>query len=497
MTQRTASPGLGSLGSGAVTAASLGVQTGLAAVVGVIIAREFGRSAETDGFFAAYGVFAVAVLAAQAIRITVLPPLTRARAGGRLTGETASYALSLACLAAPILVASIVAAGPIARLLTADGPTSAQDAAAAALPWMMVAAGAQLFAGLGASALAALDDYVVAASGYIVGSVSGLVFILLRVDDDGIQAVSWGMALNGVVAATVPALALALRGRALRVPRSAARPHGPGLVRRLTELGQGVSLPLALQAVYLVCLPFAAREGVGAVTSFGYAYLLAAALVATTASSLGIVTAVPLTRGGLDRPATARHIVASSWIALTVIGGAAGVFATAGEPILSAVLGQAYERDVGSELGRLVVWFAPWAVAAVGVSVTFPLVFVARRVRRLPLLAVAVLVVHLPLAWGLQVLAGLDGLALALALTTGLALAVMLVGLEALGPATRGLGTAAVLVAVIAVGAFGAVAVVTGPAASGALGIAVYGALLAVLRPSGLRRSWHYLRALR
>ena len=43
-----------------------------AAIVGVLIAREFGRTDETDGFFAAYGVFFVVVLAAQAIRIAVI-----------------------------------------------------------------------------------------------------------------------------------------------------------------------------------------------------------------------------------------------------------------------------------------------------------------------------------------------------------------------------------------------------------------------------------------
>ena len=64
MSKRTAPAGLGSLATGAVTALSIAVQSGLAAVVGVIIARELGRTAETDGFFAAYGVFVVLALAA-------------------------------------------------------------------------------------------------------------------------------------------------------------------------------------------------------------------------------------------------------------------------------------------------------------------------------------------------------------------------------------------------------------------------------------------------
>ena len=87
MRKRTDSPGLGSLGAAALTAASLLVVSGFAALVGVLIAREFGRTDETDGFFAAYGVFVVIVTAAQAIRVAVLPSLARAREAGELAGH--------------------------------------------------------------------------------------------------------------------------------------------------------------------------------------------------------------------------------------------------------------------------------------------------------------------------------------------------------------------------------------------------------------------------
>ena len=77
MSKPSAQTGLGSLATGAVTALAISVQTGLAAVVGVIIARELGHTAETDGFMAAYAVFIVLALAATAIRVTVLPPLVQ------------------------------------------------------------------------------------------------------------------------------------------------------------------------------------------------------------------------------------------------------------------------------------------------------------------------------------------------------------------------------------------------------------------------------------
>ena len=84
------------------------------------------------------------------------------------------------------------------------------------------------------------------------------------------------MALNGAIALGVPLVALALRARSRAMPRGrGAAGRARASARGSRELGTGIALPLALQAIYLVCVPLAAREGVGAVTSFGYAYLIA------------------------------------------------------------------------------------------------------------------------------------------------------------------------------------------------------------------------------
>ena len=123
----------------------------------------------------------------------------------------------------PLLVVAVLAARPIAEVLTGFGPDAAVDAAASALPWMVVAGLGQFTAGLLASALAALDDYLVPAIGYIVGSVSGLVLIVIRIDESRTDAVAWGMALNAVVATVVPALWLWRRARRERMPAGAAR----------------------------------------------------------------------------------------------------------------------------------------------------------------------------------------------------------------------------------------------------------------------------------
>ena len=266
---------------------------------------------------------------------------------------------------------------------------------------------------------------------------------------------------------------------------------------RLGVFAAAAVLPIALQMLYVVCLPFAGRLGTGAVTSFGYAYLAAAGLVTVTAFSLGLVTSVPLTRAGLGSEQSAHHVVSAAWIALVVIGAAAGVFALAGAEVVEAVLGGAYGGGVGEEVGRLVVVLGAWMVVSVGVNVAFPLLFVVGRLRALPWIGVLALAVQVPLAWAAGELLELDGLAISLALTTLLVLVLLLRELGALRLAARGLVLAALVVGALTVASFLPAAVVLAPVAAAVAGLVLYGVLLAITRPRGLVASWAYLRALR
>jgi hypothetical protein len=251
-----------------------------------------------------------------------------------------------------------------------------------------------------------------------------------------------------------------------------------------------------MQAIYLICLPLASAEGVGSVSSLSYAYLIGSAVVAVSASSLGLVTSVPLTRAGIDPARVARHVAASSWIALLAIGAVAGIFALAGERIAAAVLGAGYESRVGTELSRLVVVLAAWMVVSVVFAVTFPVLFVEKHGKRLPPLALAVVFVHIGLAFALRAVAGLDGLAIALALTTALGVVAMLTFLRTLSQTVAGLLPAVLVVGALAALSFGVADLVLDRVPAAAAGLGGYAALLALARPRGLRRSWHYLRAL-
>ena len=487
----SASPRRSALASGVLTALSLAVVTGLSAAVGVVIARKVGRGVETDGFFAAYSVFLVLVLAASAVRAAVLPRLARARDDGTFGIAFAAYALAIGVVAVPALAVAVLANEWLARQLAAGLPLDAQRLAADALVFLVPAAVAHLFAALVASGLAAHNSYGTAAVGYALGSVLGLAFIIWRIDDDGIVACAWGTLVNGAVTLAIPLAGLCLRA-------DWGRRDALVVWSRLGELVRASSLAIALQAFFVVCLRFASGLGTGAVTNFTYAYFVAAALVSVTASSLGMVSSVPLTRASLSPARATRHVVSMSLVSFAPVAAAAGVFALVGDEIVHAALGPAYEGGAGSEVGRLIVLLGPWMAVMVGVTISFPMIFVAGRGGRLPLLAGASLVLHV-LVTAIAVAAfELAGAALALTISTGLVLVTLLLLLsaEVLSAGVRGLLLGVTVIGGIAVVAFGSAGAVLPAEPAAAVGVVVFCAILAALRGLGLQQAWAYLRTL-
>jgi hypothetical protein len=471
--------------SGLLTGISTAAVSGSAAVLGVILARKFGHGVKTDGFFAAYGVYLGLVLVAGSLRVIVLPRFVAARAAGRLAAEVGTWVAALAAPLAVVMVVAVAWPHAVASVLTSSPET--QTHAARLLPWVVASAVAQIFGGLVASALAALDDYQWAAFGFAGGSVAGVVLTLVLVDH-GVVAFGWGLALNGAVSLAIPLAPLLAR-------RGVGRPDRR-LWSRLLELGEGIALPLALQGLYVIAFRFASGLGAGRATTFGYAYLIAAFLVAITASSAALVATVPFAREGSSPPRVARHVVAISWVSLALVAAAGGVLALVSEQIVRRVLGTSYGGGTGAELGRLVAYLAPWMVASVAVTVTYPLVFVRGRGRWLPLLAAAALGTQVLVEWGARAAFGLAGVAAGLALTTALVLAVLLAQLGALELVARGLALAAVVCGGLAALAFGLPRLVAGPIPAAVIGLVAYCVVLALWRPAGLRHAWAYLHTL-
>ena len=478
------------LASGILTGVSTLILSASGAVAAAVLAQRFGRDETTDGFLAAYAVYLVLSLVAQAFRLTVVPDLTRAAAEGRLGSEAGSYGAAFLLAGVPLALVSALFAEPIGDAITGDLPRRAADLAGAALPWLVVAAVLQLLAALVAGVLAARNSYGAAALGFSAGGVTALLVFLVLLDEHGAVSLGWGLAAGGALALAIP-LARLGSGLADLRPTSVLRP--------LARVAEAASVPVALQGLYLIAVRLAADLGIGEVTSLSYAYLFAAVLVAATATALSVVSSAPLTRRGMTAEQAAEHVVHGAWICLVVIAPAAGVFALAGEDITAAVLGDAYSGDVGAELGRLVVSFAPWTVAAVAFSLAFPLLYVLERSRVLVPLALGALVVHLPVSLALRELWGAVGLALALALTTFALLAALLAALSrpALAIAAGGVGRVALVAAAAAALAFAVAWLMPIGAVAALAGLLLYGALLAGVRPRGLGEAWAYVRALR
>ena len=475
----------GTVRSGLLTGISTAAVSGSAAVLGIILARKFGHGVKTDGFFAAYGVYLGLVLVAGSLRVIVLPRFVAARAAGRLAAEVGTWTAALAAPLALVTLLALLWPHGIASALTSS--PAAREQAAELLPWIVPSAVAQIYGGLVASALAALDDYEWAATGFAAGSIAGVVLTLALVGH-GVVSFGWGLALNGALSLGIPLAPL--------IARRGLGPPDERFLGRLLELGEGVALPFALQGLYVIGYRFASGLGVGRATTFSYAYLIAAFLVAITASSVALVATVPFAREGSSASRVARHVVAISWLSLALVAAAAGVFALVSEQIVQHVLGSSYGGGTGAELGRLVVYLAPWMIASVAVTVTYPLVFVRGRARWLPLLAVAALAVQVLVEWGGRAAFGLAGVAAGLALTTALVLAVLLARLGALTRVARGLCVAALVCGGLGALAFGVPKLVVGPYAAAVSGLLAYGLVLVLWRPAGLRQAWAYVRAL-
>ena len=479
------------LSTGVLTGASLAILALSAAGGAALLSHEVGKGPETDGFFAAYGVYLELVLVASAFRFVVLPALTRAEERGALAAQLARSAVAFSFLAVPALVVALVFPDTLAALVTQK--EAARDEAARALLWLLPAAVAQLYAGLAASALAARSSYGSAAAGFALGGIAAFTLFAVLVGAHGATALAWGLALNGAISLGVPLVRLATLRPLGRVAGWAA-----GLGREAAELARGIALPIAAQALVVIGSRFASAE-TGAQTTFSYAFIIASVLVTVSAGALSLVSSAPLTRGGVDRERAVAHVGAASWLSLVVVGFGTGLVALLGSRVAGVALGGSFSGRSGVELAHVVVAMTPWAIASVAFSVAYPLAFVFGRTAWLPALGVAVVALAVPLEWAAREARGLVGLALGLAVgTLALLLGVLaLVVGSRLVAVLRELAVASVVMGGLTLAAFGLPSLVLGAWPAALVGAALYVAVLVLATPPPLRRALAYVHALR
>jgi hypothetical protein len=184
-------------------------------------------------------------------------------------------------------------------------------------------------------------------------------------------------------------------------------------------------------------------------------------------------------------------------LSLAIVAAAAGVFALAGERVARWALGSSYGGGTGTQLGRLVVYLAPWMAVSIALSVAFPLLFVRGRARFLPLLAVGILALHVLVEWGGRAAFGLAGIAAGMAVTTAATLSALLWPLGCFVQVARGLLVATLVCGGLAAIAFGASRALLGAVPAAIVGLVLYAIVLASWRPLGLRSAWTYARTLR
>src|SRR5437867_1393516 len=142
------------------TGASQGVSMIAGGVLAILVAALFGSTAQTDGFFLAYGVYSLLVLVAQSTRTAIPARLLETET---LFGAFDRYLAGAALLFLASGVALLGFAGPLATLLTGSDAGPAHAAAAESLRILWPAVGGQLFAALAAAMLGVAGDFTRAA----------------------------------------------------------------------------------------------------------------------------------------------------------------------------------------------------------------------------------------------------------------------------------------------------------------------------------------------
>ncbi|HEX6389234.1 MAG TPA: hypothetical protein VFZ89_07305, partial [Solirubrobacteraceae bacterium] len=132
----------------------------------LLVAATEGSTAATDGFFAAFAVYAAIVSFAQSTRTTIVARLIE---GPSRFSELDRYLGAGALVALLVVVAFGPLGGVVSELLTGDLPDEAYDTARLALLILIPSAALQLFAALGAAMLGALERFMLAGGAFVVG----------------------------------------------------------------------------------------------------------------------------------------------------------------------------------------------------------------------------------------------------------------------------------------------------------------------------------------
>jgi peptidoglycan biosynthesis protein MviN/MurJ (putative lipid II flippase) len=390
-------PGWGRQGRVAASTLVTSVAQAAAMLGGGVLAAlagwKYGSGSNTDGFFAAYAVYALVVMLAQASRTSIVARLTGGE--GDEFGEFNRFCGAALLLFGVSGVLFVALGDEVAALMTGDLPDTAQDVERRALLILWPAGGAQLFAALGAAMLARRDDYGHAAVGFGGGAVLSIAAFLVLEPSLGIDALP-----TGIVAASAFTAAAVAAGLYRAGWRPVARPlldvRGAAARARLIVLA---SLALLLsQIASVVAVAVAGQMGEGAVTVYSYAFFAVGVAVGVLASSVAITLAAPIAAEWDRDPRTLRphqrDVVRTGLVLLVPIVAAAALLGT---DLGEALLPKFGDDEIADTVACFLI-LAPTIVGAQVIAVPVVALYALGRYRALALMSAATVALHIALA---------------------------------------------------------------------------------------------------
>lgn len=372
----------------AVATLAMGATSGIQAL---LYLSSFGAGPRTDGFFAAFALYASFGVFSQSIRITSAPMLV----GRRPSLSRRGFAATLVVIAIPVAIATIPLAVPLAGLIAPGVAANGRVVTESALPPLGLAMILQLWAAGGATVLAVRDRFDRVALAYIAGAAASLAVYLAVAGVAGELSLAWSMFAMAVVTC-----GLMLDGvRSSRTEASEASKVRVGA----RELALSVWLVLSRNAVYLafnglyvITLAFAGGYDAGDATVLSYVYLFASYLVAATGFALGMSRIADMRRGVLSnwQEVIADTVPAGFRYAMLLVAPALAAMVAGGAVALGELFPSSFDSAQVTQLRVFAALLSAWTVAALLVNLLLPALFALGKSRLVNGFAPVIVVTH-------------------------------------------------------------------------------------------------------
>jgi Lipid II flippase MurJ len=353
--------------------------------------NSFGVDGRTDGFFAAFALYASFGVFSQSIRVTAAPLLVGR--GARLSAR--EFAATLALIALPVAIATVPLAGPLAKVLAPGLGEAGRGVTTDALPLLGAAMVLQLWAAGAATVLAVRDRFRAVAAAYTLGAVIGLVTYVAVVDRAGELSLGWSMLAMAIV--TFGVMLGGLRGSGEHEDRTDGSLALSRLVKNAGLILGRTGVYLAFNALYLITLAFTSGYEPGDATVLSYAYLYTSYLVAGTGFALGMSRIADMRRAALAQwQSLLRDTVPQGFrYSMLLIAPAMAALVASVAPLIGELLPGSFGPSEVESLRVFGALLAPWVVAALLVNLLLPTLFALGRARLVNALAVPLIATHL------------------------------------------------------------------------------------------------------